>query len=61
VKKQPRRYALNEEDIRYELRVMIRWCRWFRKTDFDWVERAAARYRDRHPLINLDSPETRAA
>lgn len=61
MKKQPRRYALNEEDIRYELRVMIRWCRWFQKTDFDWVAIAAARYRDRHPLLNLDAPETRAA
>ena len=61
MQKQPRRYALNEEDIRYELRVMIRWCRWFQKTDWDWVERAAARYRDRHPLVSLDSPEARAA
>ena len=61
MKKQPRRYALNEEDIRYELKVMIRWCRWFGKTDFEWVQLAAARYRDRHPLLSLDAPETRAA
>jgi hypothetical protein len=56
-----RRYALSEDDIRYELRVMIRWCRWFRKTDHDWVALAAARYRERHPLLALDSPKTRAA
>ena len=61
MKKQPRRYALNEDDIRYELRVMIRWCRWFRKTDFDWVATAAARYRDRHPLLSLETPGARAA
>jgi hypothetical protein len=61
VKKQPIRYALNEEDIRHELRVMIRWCRWFGKTDFDWVAIAAGRYRERHPLLDLSSPDSRAA
>jgi len=57
----PSRYSLSEDDIRYELRVMIRWCRWFHKSDFDWVALAAARYRDKHPLLTLDPPASRAA
>lgn len=57
----PRRYSLSEDDIRYELRVMIRWCRWFSKSEFDWVALAAARYRDKHPLLTLDAPASRAA
>jgi hypothetical protein len=61
VKTRPNRYSLSEDDIRYELEVMIRWCRWFGKTDWDWVSLAAARYRDRHPLVSLEAPASRAA
>jgi hypothetical protein len=39
-----------EADLRYQYRLMRRWCRRFGKTDLDWVTLAAARYRDRNPL-----------
>ena len=55
------KYCLTDDDIRYEYRVMLRWCRLFQKTDRDWVELEAARFRQRHPVIGLRSPRTRAA
>lgn len=58
---QPRRYSLSDQDIYYEYRVMVRWCRLFRKTDFDWVVLEARKFRDRHPVIDVAPAETRAA
>lgn len=54
-------YALTDADIRYEYRVMVRWCRLFRKTDWDWVELAAEKFRDRHPVVDVRRSDTRAA
>jgi len=45
---------LTDDDIRYELRIMMRWCRLFRKTAFDWVNLEAARFRERHPLLDAE-------
>ncbi len=53
------REYLTDEDIRYECRVMQRWCRFFHKTDVDWVELEAARFRERHPVLNADSERLR--
>lgn len=55
------KYHLTDDDIRHEYRVMIRWCRLFHKTDWDWVELEAARFRQRHPVIGLRWPRSRAA
>ena len=55
------RYCLTDEDIRYEYRIMLRWCRWFRKTAEDWVRIEAARFRERHPLLSTSHPDERAA
>jgi hypothetical protein len=40
---------LSDEDIRFEYRIMRRWCKLFRKTPLDWVAVAAKRFRERHP------------
>lgn len=52
---------LTDDDIRYEFRVMKRWCRMFRKTDLEWVQLSAKRFRDRHPLIEFKRADVRAA
>lgn len=54
-------YALTGDDILFELRVMLRWCHLFRKTDEDWVATAAKRFRDRYPLKRPQDFSTRAA
>jgi hypothetical protein len=59
--RQPERYFLTDEDIRYEFRVMVRWCRLFQKTDVDWVELGAVRFRNRHPVLAADSSMSQAA
>ena len=46
----PTRTYLTDEDIRFELRFMMRWCRLFRKTAVDWVNLEAKRFRERYPL-----------
>jgi len=46
----PSRPYLTDEDIHYEFRIMMRWCRLFRKTAIDWVILEAERFRDRHPV-----------
>ena len=48
--KTPCREYLTDEDIRFEFHVMVRWCRLYKKTDCDWVDLAAARFRVRHPI-----------
>jgi hypothetical protein len=55
------RYFLTDDDIRYEFRIMQRWCRWFRKTAEDWVSLEAARFRERHPVISAALPDEKAA
>ncbi|MGH7821927.1 MAG: hypothetical protein ACREQ9_19365 [Candidatus Binatia bacterium] len=55
------KFRLSDDDLRYQYRVMVRWCRLFRRTDLDWVELAARRYRERHPVIDLEPPARRAA
>jgi hypothetical protein len=52
---------LTDQDIRAEWRVMVRWCRLFRRTDVDWVKLVAKRYRDRHPVLGARTPDSRAA
>jgi hypothetical protein len=52
---------LTDDDIRYELRVMQRWCRLFRRTDFDWVSLEAERFRQRHPVSRSGRRGPRAA
>jgi hypothetical protein len=47
----PRKPYLTDEDIRYEVRVMLRWCRLFKKTALDWVNLEAKRFRERHPVL----------
>jgi len=42
--------TVGEDDLRHQYRLMLRWSRWFGKSDLDWVMLAAERYRDRHPL-----------
>lgn len=59
--KQAPKYYLTDDDIRHELRAMQRWCRLFHKTDADWVALEAERYRARHPVVRLDSPDFKAA
>jgi hypothetical protein len=59
--KEAPKYCLTDEDIRYEFRVMLRWCRLYRKTDVDWVELEAERFRRRHPVMRIDRPGSRAA
>jgi hypothetical protein len=51
----PSRPYLTDEDIRYELRIMQRWCRLFRKTAIDWVRLEAERFRKRHPLAATET------
>jgi hypothetical protein len=46
----PSRDYLTDTDIRFEFRVMMRWCRLFRKTAVDWVNLEAKRFRERYPL-----------
>jgi hypothetical protein len=46
----PSRPYLTDEDIRFELRFMMRWCRLFRKSAADWVNLEAKRFRERYPL-----------
>lgn len=41
--------CLSEEEIRFEYRVMKRWCQLFHRTPPDWVALVAERFRDRHP------------
>ncbi|MGH7821147.1 MAG: hypothetical protein ACREQ9_15385 [Candidatus Binatia bacterium] len=60
MKKAPK-YCLTDDDIRYEFRVMVRWCRLFHKTDREWVELEAKRFRERHPILQLRRPGSRAA
>lgn len=36
------------EYIRDQVAVMLRWCRIYRKTEWDWVRLAAERYALRH-------------
>ena len=50
----PSRSYLTDEDIRYEFRIMQRWCRMFGKTAIDWVRIEAERFRDRHPLASAE-------
>ncbi len=52
---------LTDEDIRYEYRVMARWCRMFHRSATDWVEIEAKRFRDRHPVMGIDPSLSRAA
>lgn len=58
---QSAKYFLTDEDIRYECRVMARWCRLFRKSPIDWVQTEAKRFRDRHPIIAIDPSLSHAA
>lgn len=46
------KYCLTDDDIRYEYRVMRRWCRMFGKSDLEWVQLSAKRFRERHPLVD---------
>jgi hypothetical protein len=55
------RTHLTDDDIRYELRVMQRWCRLFRRTDSDWVSLEAERFRQRHPVSRGDPADPSAA
>ena len=50
----PSRPYLTDEDIHYEFRIMMRWCRLFRKTAIDWVILEAERFRDRHPVASVE-------
>ena len=50
----PSRPYLTDEDIHYEFLIMMRWCRLFRKTAIDWVILEAERFRDRHPLADVE-------
>ena len=50
----PRRPYLTDEDIRFEVRVMKRWCRMFKKNALDWVTLEAKRFRDRHPVLRSE-------
>jgi hypothetical protein len=50
----PCRPYLTDEDIRYEVRVMKRWCRMFKKTALDWCDLEAKRFRDRHPVLRSE-------
>lgn len=59
--RQQAKYRLSNQDLRYQYRVMIRWCRLFHRSDFDWVALAAERYRARHPVIDLTEPAVQAA
>jgi hypothetical protein len=42
-------WCLSEEELRFEYRVMKRWCQLFHRTPLDWVALVAERFRDRHP------------
>ena len=59
--KEPTKYFLTDEDLRYEFHVMTRWCRLFSKTPMDWVEIEAKRFRDRHPVVGVDPSLSHAA
>jgi len=50
---------LTPQDIRYELRVMQRWCRMFGRTAHDWCTLVAKKFRERHPVLR--SAKARAA
>jgi hypothetical protein len=50
----PSRTYLTDDDIRFELRFMIRWCRLFQKSAVDWVNLEAKRFRDRYPLLSRE-------
>jgi hypothetical protein len=50
----PCRDYLTDDDIRFEVRVMKRWCRMFHKTALDWVNLEAERFRDRHPVLRSE-------
>ena len=52
---QPRTTYLTDEDIRFEWRVMKRWCRLFKKTALDWCELEAKRFRERHPVLRSET------
>ena len=52
---QPHTTYLTDEDIRFEWRVMKRWCRLFKKTAFDWCELEAKRFRERHPVLRSET------
>ena len=54
----PKKPYLTDEDIRYELRIMQRWCRLFRRTALDWVRLEAERFRQRHPLAGESAFES---
>jgi hypothetical protein len=41
---------LTDDDLRYEFRVMRRWCRLYQRTALDWVRLEAERFRQRHPV-----------
>jgi hypothetical protein len=58
---EPKRDHLTDDDIRYEFRVMKRWCRIFHRTALDWVEMEAARFRQRHPVADAGPSSSRAA
>lgn len=59
--KTPPKPFLTDDDLRYEYRVMRRWCRLYHKTALDWVRLGAKRFRQRHPVVGLDEPTSRAA
>jgi hypothetical protein len=55
---------LTDDDIRYQLHVMLRWCSRFGKSDRDWVELAAERFRRKHPVTrppSISAQEAQAA
>ena len=41
--------CLSEDELRFEFRVMDRWCRLFHRSPLDWVTLVAERFRERHP------------
>jgi len=55
----PSRTYLTEDDIRFELRFMIRWCRLFRKSAVDWVNLEAKRFSERY-LLPSHEPNCKA-
>lgn len=44
------RRNLTDDDLRYQYRIMQRWCRLFHKTAADWVNLKAKHFRKRHPV-----------
>jgi hypothetical protein len=46
--------CLSEDELRFEFRVMDRWCRLFHRSPLDWVTLVAERFRERHPPAYLE-------